>query len=75
MTTEKVIAAFALFLFIFYVPPILYFKLDWFKFFFHDILGWHMPNDGPQWSDGCSQHATCKHCKKEIMQDSQGNWF
>ena len=25
--------------------------------------------------DGCSKHNHCKYCGKEIMQDSQGNWF
>lgn len=53
----------------------LYFKLGWFKFFYHDLLGWHTPDDGPESFDGCSIHARCKHCGKEIMQDSQGNWF
>ena len=53
----------------------LYFKFGFLKFYYHDLLGWHTPDDSPQWSDGCNQHATCKYCKKEIMQDSQGNWF
>lgn len=44
------------------------------KWFYHDILGWHKPNK-KQSFDGCSFHATCKHCGKRIMQDSQGNWF
>lgn len=25
--------------------------------------------------DGCSFHAVCSKCGKEVMQDSQGNWF
>lgn len=25
--------------------------------------------------DGCSVHATCSKCEKDVMQDSQGNWF
>ena len=25
--------------------------------------------------DGCSQHGICPRCKKEVMQDDQGNWF
>lgn len=53
----------------------LYFKFGFFKFYYHDLLGWHTPDDSPQYSDGCSQHARCKHCGKDIMQDSQGNWF
>ena len=53
----------------------LYFNFGWFKWFYHKILGWCTPDDSPQWSDGCSQHARCKHCGREIMMDSQGNWF
>lgn len=42
--------------------------------FFHDIMGWHKPSDIHSF-DGCSEHSRCRFCKKEIMQDSQGNWF
>ena len=58
-----------------YVGAGLYFVFGFFKFFYHDFLGWHTPDDSPQWSDGCSEHAICKHCGKDIMRDSQGNWF
>lgn len=57
------------------VAAYLYFKIGLFKFFYHDLLGWHTPDDGPQRYDGCSMHATCKYCKRDIMQDGQGNWF
>lgn len=46
-----------------------------FKRFYHNILEWHLPDDKPQKFDGCNIHAHCKLCGKEIMQDSQGNWF
>ena len=42
---------------------------------FHIYLGWHFPDDSPQTFDGLSIHARCKFCGKEILQDSQGNWF
>lgn len=42
--------------------------------FFHDILGWHKPN-GETTFDGLSEHSHCRFCNKEIMEDSQGNWF
>lgn len=58
-----------------YVGAGLYFLFGFFKFFYHDFLWWHTPDDSPQWSDGCSEHATCKYCGKDIMRDSQGNWF
>jgi hypothetical protein len=40
-------------------------------------LSWH---DGKDKSDdidfdGCSFHAKCSKCGKEVMKDSQGNWF
>lgn len=53
-----------------------YFLFGLFKKLYHDLLHWHLPEDnGEQWSDGCNQHAICKYCGKEIMMDSQGNWF
>ena len=62
------------FILIFYVPIILYETFGWFKGFYHDILGWHKPTDEKEF-DGCNTHSHCKYCGKEIMQDSQGNWF
>lgn len=58
-----------------YTAAGLYFKFGFLKFFYHDLLGWHRPSESPVWSDGCSDHAVCKYCGKDIMQDSQGNWF
>lgn len=45
------------------------------KFFYHGILKWHQPDDSPKRFDGLTVHAKCKYCGKDIMQDSQGNWF
>ena len=56
------------------ILSIFYFKFGWFKWFYHDVMGWHVPN-GNQGFDGCSFTSICKHCGEEIMQDSQGNWF
>ena len=61
-------------LFLIYVPALLYLKFGWFKNFYHNILKWHRPSEKMDF-DGCSLHTVCKHCSKEIMQDSQGNWF
>lgn len=44
------------------------------KRFFHDRLGWHMPNNKRTFN-GYNVCSECKYCGKEIMQDSQGNWF
>jgi len=38
-------------------------------------FGWHNGNGGSKSFDGCSIHATCSKCGKEVMLDSQGNWF
>lgn len=57
------------------IGSIFYFHKGWFKRWFHDILGWHVPGEAFSSFDGCSFHNRCKHCGKEIMQDSQGNWF
>lgn len=58
-----------------YVAAGLYFKFGFLKFYYHDLLGWHTPDVSPHYHDGLSEHATCKYCGKDIMQDSQGNWF
>ncbi len=58
------------------VSAFLYFHLGWFRRFYHDILGWHIPDDHvDEHFNGRSFHCVCKHCGKEIMQDSQGNWY
>ena len=56
------------------VTGTLYSKFGYFKRFYHDILKWHEPTDECWW-DGCTVHSKCKYCGKEIMRDSQGNWF
>jgi hypothetical protein len=58
-----------------YAGAILYFKFGFLKRYYHDMLGWHTPDESSQRFDGVNEHAICKHCGKEIMQDSQGNWF
>lgn len=44
------------------------------NWFYHDIMEWHKPCEKESF-DGASFHSYCKFCGKEIMQDSQGNWF
>ena len=37
-------------------------------------IGWHLrPNEIG--FDGCSLNGICPRCGKEVLQDSQGNWF
>lgn len=70
----KLIIGLAIFLALFYVLPVLYFKFGWFKKLYHDVMHWHQPSE-KQSFDGLSFHSKCKWCGKEILQDSQGNWF
>lgn len=43
---------------------------------YHDVMGWHLPDYSKGITrDSVNTCAVCKHCGKEIMQDSQGNWF
>ena len=46
-----------------------------FKLFYHDILGWHIPTSDNSIHEGVNVYNYCKICGKEIMLDSQGNWF
>lgn len=61
--------------FIFVCSP-LYLRFGWLRWFYHDILGWHMPGAfTPIIYDGCSFHSKCKYCGKDIRQDGQGKWY
>ena len=74
MSISNLILLIGIILGLFLVLSIFYLKFGWFKFFYHNIMGWHMPTEDRH-SDGFSMHSTCKYCGKDIMQDSQGNWF
>lgn len=39
-----------------------------------NILDWHKPQKQIGF-DGASFCSTCRYCNREILQDSQGNWF
>lgn len=39
-----------------------------------NVLDWHIPKN-PIEFDGVSWCSQCKYCNREILQDSQGNWF
>ena len=59
---------------IYLLGAVLYLTTGLGKRLYHDVMAWHMPTDSHGF-DGCSFTSTCKYCGKEIMQDSQGNWF
>jgi hypothetical protein len=61
---------------LFLLSSLLYLKFGWFKRLFHDLMKWHTPDkEKGQYYLNLSLHASCKYCGKDIMQDSQGNWF
>lgn len=41
---------------------------------FCNKLGWHLAPREKGWN-GCSMTGVCPRCNKEVLMDSQGNWF
>lgn len=73
---ELIVILLVVLLVFFFIASITYLKLGIGKWFYHDILEWHMTdNTGVYRYDGLNLKTICRHCRKEIMQDSQGNWF
>ena len=60
---------------VFMIASAIYLKTGLFKIFYHDVLGWHQPDNSPKRFDGGSIYSICKHCGAKIMRDSQDNWF
>ena len=58
-----------------FITGFIYLMTGLFKWFYHDVLEWHLPISESERFKGISNCAVCKHCGKRIMQDSQGNWF
>ena len=69
-----VLIIFVIFAILFFTCPIIYMKTGKFKYWYHDILHWHEPDQSIIYK-GLNTHSKCKYCGKHIMQDSQGNWF
>lgn len=63
-------------IFIFSIPYVLL-LIDKFtgNHFSCTYFGWHNGNGGERSFDGASITACCSKCRKEVMMDSQGNWF
>lgn len=49
-------------------------KKQW-QHFTCEIMGWHEVKEDFIGYDGCSFTSTCSKCGKEVLLDSQGNWF
>lgn len=44
--------------------------------FLHNVLGWASPNwEAPVFWDGANPQRVCKYCQKNILEDSNGDWF
>ena len=71
---EIVLAVICLLLLVFIISSVLYSNYGVCKGLFHDLLHWHEP-DNSVYLSGINLTSRCKYCGKEIMQDSQGNWF
>ena len=56
---------------------LLYKRLGWFKWLYHNIFGWHEPVEADCFDfdieDNCFI-ATCKCCGKEIISNDIINW-
>jgi len=42
---------------------------------FCNFWGWHHPHNNKIGFDGCSMTSKCKRCNKDILCDSNGDWF
>lgn len=59
-----------------YIVHPLYKKYDWFKGYYHDVCGYHIPDEDTilVCRHGFENHAICKICGKGIGQDIGGDW-
>ena len=55
----------------------LFFSSGKYKWLFHDIFKWHMPDRNSIYRSDNDVYAKCKHCGKEIVQDRDDamNWL
>ena len=52
-----------------------YYKWGIGKRFYHNMLGWHLPQREQITQIGENAKSQCRLCGREIIQDSRGNWF
>ncbi len=45
-----------------------------FKRFFHDWLGFHLPDDRNVWLKGDRRHCRCKVCHRVLILTDDGGW-
>ena len=73
-----VLAAIALFvaLLVFLLCGILYVRYGLFKLVYHDIFGWHEPDETTVVeTDSGNLYCRCRYCRRLMMRDGEGNWF
>lgn len=53
-----------------------YFRFGWFKFYFHDILGWHVSADcDPIIAEDGQIHMACEYCDEDFVDDGHQDWY
>lgn len=59
-----------------YIVYPFYMKYGWFKGYYHDTVGCHIPDESTilVCRHGLERHAICKICGKGIKEDSRGEW-
>lgn len=70
MLLSYILAGFCLVIFFLMLINYLSPKSTWFC----KTFGWHIAPK-KQGFDGCSKKGICPRCKKDVLQDGQGNWF
>lgn len=52
----------------------LYVTFGLFKRFFHDFVGFHLPDDRKVWLKGDRRHCRCKVCDRILILTDDGGW-
>ena len=55
------------------IPILLYKETGIGRWFFHDILKWHIPKE--KHKAGYYTSSKCMICEKPLIKDSHGNWL
>lgn len=54
---------------------LLYDIFGFFKRFYHDIIGWHIPDESlTRFDNSGIRVSRCKYCGRDLVEDYKGNW-
>lgn len=59
----------------FWLGSLLYLYNGFCKWFYHNILGWHMPDNGNYDIHSSRIVHRCKYCEGNLIKDQRGNWI